>query len=427
MRFGLAFQGELGPDYLYATGTDYRLMNKGYDPAQLSSVLGWLVESAVDEESYDCVFENLCNRLRDIGLPLLRANLGMNTLHPLVESEGMMWIHGKGLTVEGYAHGSNVRDIWLRSPLYWMVSNNLGELRQNLTDAAERRRFPVFSELAELGGTDYLAMASRFGDEENANGIRNGILTSWVSDCKDGFSEEHIKAFRRLQPYLALVAKLSQQQNTATNVVSAFLGKEVGRRVLKGQIQLGDVECIPAVIWLCDLRDSTAMAEQANANDYLKTLNTYFSCTAGAVVEHGGQILHFLGDAVLAIFPVTQHITQTEAAEKALTASHAARIRLHTLNQQRIEKGQKQLEYGLALHVGDVLYGNIGIPDRIDFSVVGRAVNEVSRLESLTKEVGQQLLVSKAFKCLVNQPWRSLGTFSAKGVSDGLEVYAPDD
>lgn len=402
-------------------------MNKRYNPAQLSSLLGWLVESAVTEESYAGVFDELCGRLRDIGLPLLRGNLGMNTLHPLVESVGMMWVHGKGLTVDGYVHGSNVGDIWLRSPLHWMVSNNLSEFRQDLTDAAVKSRFPVFTDLVELGGTDYLALTTRFGDEVNANGIRNGIVTSWVSDSQDGFDEEHIEALRLLQPYLALVAKLSQQQQTAANVVSAFLGKDVGRRVLKGQIQLGDVECTTGVIWLCDLRNSTAMAEQTNAADYLKTLNTYFSCTAGAVVEHDGQILHFLGDAVLAIFPVTQHVTQAEAAEKALMASHDARTRLHTLNQLRIENGQKALEFGLALHVGDVLYGNIGIPDRIEFSVVGRAVNEVSRLESLTKEVGQPLLVSKAFKCLVDQPWRSLGTFVAKGVNDGLEVYAPDN
>lgn len=401
-------------------------MKTNYNPAQLPVVLGWLVESAVAEKNYDGVFEELCSKLRDIGLPLLRGNLGMNTLHPLVESMGLLWIHGKGLTVDGYAHGSNVQDIWLRSPLHWMLSNNLGELRQNLTDAAERHRFPVFTDLFELGGTDYLALTTSFGDTANANGIRNGILTSWVSDSQDGFDEEHINALRLLQPYLALVAKLFQQQHTAANVVSAFLGKEIGRRVLEGQIQLGDVERIPAVIWLCDLRNSTAMAEQTNATDYLKTLNTYFSCTAGAVVEHDGQILHFLGDAVLAIFPVTQQVTQTKAAEKALMASRDARTRLETLNQQRLENAQEALEFGLALHVGDVLYGNIGIPDRIEFSVVGRCVNEVSRLESLTKEVGQQLLVSKAFKCLIDQPWRSMGTFEAKGVIDGLEVYAPD-
>ncbi|MFK7861658.1 MAG: adenylate/guanylate cyclase domain-containing protein [Granulosicoccus sp.] len=401
-------------------------MNKRYDPEQLPSVLGWLVESAAAEQSYDRVFDELCERLRDIGLPLLRGNLGMNTLHPLVESVGIMWVHGKGLTVDGYAHGSNAGEVWRRSPLYWMVSNNLGELRQNLTDATVRSRFPIFSDLVALGGTDYLAQATRFGKEDNANGIRNGIVTSWLSDSQDGFDEEHIEALRLLQPYLALVAKLSQQQNTAANVVSAFLGKEVGKRVLKGQIQLGDVECIPAVIWLCDLRNSTAMAEQSTATDYLKTLNTYFSCTAGAVVEHEGQILHFLGDAVLAIFPVTQNVTEADAAKKALIASHDARARMHTLNEMRAAEGQQALEFGLALHVGDVLYGNIGISDRIEFTVIGRAVNEVSRLESLTKEVGEPLLVSKAFKCLVDQPWRSLGTFSAKGVNDGLEVYALD-
>ena len=197
--------------------------------------------------------------------------------------------------------------------------------------------------------------------------------------------------------------------------------------MLDGEIHLGDVEHIPAVIWFSDLRDSTAMAERMTVETFLRVVNAYFGCAAGAVLEHGGDVLRFIGDAVLAVFPVAKSESPERAAHQALAASRVARQRLAALNEHRAAQSQEQLAFGLGLHVGELLYGNIGVPTRIEFSVIGPAANEVARLENLTKETREPVLVSRAFKEAVDLPWRRLGVYQLKGVGDGMEVFAPPE
>jgi adenylate cyclase len=177
----------------------------------------------------------------------------------LVSSVDLTWLRGQGLEVNRRAYTPTPREAWLQSPLYWMLTNEQQELRQDLRDDDVVRKFAVFEELRKLGATDYLALLTPFGDPETAIERRDGILTSWVSDAPDGFTEHDIEAPMRLQPYIGLVAELSKRDHTAHNVLSAYLGDDAGRRVLEGQIRLGDVEHIPAVIWFSDLRDSTAV------------------------------------------------------------------------------------------------------------------------------------------------------------------------
>lgn len=401
--------------------TDYSISQ------DLMSVLNRLVNAALEREQYDAVFKDLCNNLNAAGLPLLRVHLAMQTLHPLLASVDLTWIRDESFVLNTHEHGSGANESWLQSPLYWMITNKQTSLRQSFKDQKAVDRFPIFTELQQMGATDYLALVTPFGDPETVFEHQDGILTSWVSDASDGFDDDHIDCLNFLQPYVALVAMLSKQQNTASNVVSAYLGKEIGSQVLEGKIRLGDIERIPAVVWMCDLRNSTPMAEQLTADEYLQSLNAYFECTAGAVLSNGGQVLSFIGDAVLAVFPVTANLSLTTAAEQALAASHESRQRMKELNQRRAKCSQGPMAFGLGLHVGDVHYGNIGVPSRIDFSVIGRVVNEVSRLESLTKEVGVPMLVSRAFKDIIDQPWRPLGTHRIKGVSEDLEVFAPFD
>ena len=167
------------------------------------------------------------------------------------------------------------------------------------------------------------------------------------------------------------------------------------------------------------------MAESMPAADFQIALNSYFDCTAGAVLSHGGQIIHFIGDAVLAVFPIGDDSAPSAAARHALEAAAEARKRIEALNKIRIEESNATLDFGIGLHFGSVLHGNIGVPTRIEFTVIGRTVNEVSRLESLTKEAGEPLLVSRAFRELIHINWRDLGTYSAKGISEGMEVFAP--
>jgi adenylate cyclase len=397
------------------------------EPINLEPALQRITRTALADEHYAGVFEAFCDELTSASVPLLRAHLTMHALHPLVSSVALTWLRGQGLVVTPREYTPEPADEWLRSPLYWMLSNAQWDLRRNLRDEDAMREFPVFAELRNLGATDYLALMTPFGDPETAFERRDGILTSWLSDAPEGFSEHHIEAIKHLQPFVGLVSKLSKHDYTARNVLSAYLGEDPGRRVLEGQIRLGDVERIPAIIWLSDLRDSTAMAERMPVEIFLQTVNAYFGCTAGAVLEHGGEVLRFIGDAVLAVFPVATNGSPTKAAHQALAASREARQRLVALNERRAAQSEEQLAFGLGLHVGELLYGNIGVPTRIEFSVIGPAANEVSRLESLTKEVGEPVLASRAFKEAVDLPWRYLGVYRLKGVGECMEVFAPPE
>ena len=390
----------------------------------IAPVLHRLAGKALADEYYEGVFEDLCDALVEAGLPLLRALLSMQILHPLAASVDITWERGAGIAVNPREFGPPP-EMWLRSPLFWMLENEVGEMRRDLRDDVVVRSFSVFEDLRSLGATDYLALLTPFGDPDTAFQRAAGILTSWTSDASNGFTDDQVEALRYLQPYVGLVAKLSKHDYTTRNVVSAYLGEDVGRRVLEGQIRLGDVEHIPAVIWYSDLRDSTAMAERLSPATFLQTVNDYFDCAATAVLEQGGEVLRFIGDAVLAVFPITQSNLPTDAAHQAMTASGEARQRMNALNSRRAENGREPLAFGLGLHVGELLYGNIGVPTRIEFSVVGRAANEVARLESLTKEVGEPVLVSRAFKDLLDLRWRALGAYEAKGVGDKLAIYAP--
>ena len=401
------------------------MLNAHQHPLDLVRIVDRLVSEALTTDYYEGVFANLCDALVDAGLPLLRAHLSTRILHPLMVSVELTWSRECGFEVKPREFASTPGESWLRSPLHWMVTNKLPELRVDLRDARAVDKFVVFKEIRAAGATDYLALSTPFGDPATAFERASGILTSWVSDAPDGFSPEQVAALKYLQPYVGLISKLSKHQYTAHNVMSAYLGEDAGRRVLEGQIRLGDVEHIPAVIWYSDLRNSTALAEQLPVETFLQTINTYFECTAGAVLAHRGEVLRFIGDAVLAVFPITPAVSATKAAQRAISASHEAVQRMATLNHERAVDGHGPLAFGLGLHVGDLLYGNIGVPTRIEFSVIGRAANEVTRLESLSKEVGEPVLVSRSFKEVLDLPWRELGSYKVKGIAEAMLVYAP--
>ena len=307
-----------------------------------------------------------------------------------------------------------------------MLTKRLKELRQKLSDGATvERYFPIFDEFKRYGASDYFASLIPFGTFESSVDSQDGAMISWLSDSKDGFSPLDIEFLRTAQSYLGLIAKLSNRESTAQNVANAYLGKDAGQRVLKGQIRLGDVERIPAIVWFSDLRNSTALAEEMSAEQFLSVLNSYFECTAGAILDHGGEVLSFIGDGVFAVFPITADTTRAVSAQLAIDACIEARLRLAHVNKLRSEKGEVMLEFGLGLHVGNLMYGNIGVSERLEFTVIGSVANEVSRLESLTKTVGVPVLVSSAFANILELQWKYLGLFEASGVDGGLHVFEP--
>ena len=195
--------------------------------------------------------------------------------------------------------------------------------------------------------------------------------------------------------------------------------------MLKGQIERGELVTIDAVVWYSDLRRSTWLAENLSNQEFLDTLNTYFKCTAGSVLEQRGEVLRFIGDAVLAIFPIKAFDNAQHAAQSAWKAAKQARSRIHKTNSIRSENGLMPLNFGLALHAGSLDYGNIGVENRLEFSVIGTVANEVARLEELTKSLEESILVSESFAKLLNIDWKCLGAQPMKGVKHNPTVYAP--
>jgi len=220
-------------------------------------------------------------------------------------------------------------------------------------------------------------------------------------------------------------------ESSAEELLKAYVGKHTGERVIAGRTRRGDGEKIHAVIWLCDLRDSTRLAESMPLEDFFRTLNQFFDCTAGAVLAHGGEILSFIGDAVFAIFAISgtgRPLGQACFAEEgacaaALAAAREARARVDLFNRSRECRGEPPLEFGLAIHVGDVMYGNLGVPERMQFTVIGAAANQAARLASMCKDLGHWVLVSSAFPACFPDQMRSLGHHSIRGVKARQEIF----
>ncbi|MCG8510583.1 MAG: adenylate/guanylate cyclase domain-containing protein, partial [Rhodospirillales bacterium] len=211
-------------------------------------------------------------------------------------------------------------------------------------------------------------------------------------------------------------------------------GKHSGERVYNGSIKRGDGDDIHAIIWFCDLRGSTPLADSMSRADFLELLNDFFECMAGAVLEHGGEVLRFIGDAVLAIFPISSQTDRPDlcpehkaACKSALAAARDAMARIGELNALRSEEGRDPIGFGIGLHLGEVMYGNIGVPERLEFSVIGAAANEAARIEGMCKTLGQPLVISSELAKVLTENWVSLGHHSLRGVSEKQEVFTLAD
>ena len=395
----------------------------------IQAISDWLVAEALGRVQLRPLLAGLCDALNTAGLPVLRAISALSTLHPMYVAHTYTYVRGRGNVTSDIPHGAHNTDAWQKSPLKVMFDNDVTECRFDLTDDGQVALYPLLGEARDLGGTDYVGFLTLFVtgvDLPDSVHDLDGLMTSWVTDRPDGFAPKHLRALRRLVPRFALAAKLAKREETALNIVTAYMGRDAGCRVLNGQIKLGDGEIIPSVIWYSDMRNSTELCETLSHGDYLAALNQYFACTAGAVMEGGGEVLRFVGDAVLAIFPIGDGgYSPEEACAKALAAAGRAEDKLLRTNAARRAMGQPELDFGLGLHVGEVMYGNIGVPARVEFSVTGPAANEVARLENLTKETGNRTVVSARFAAHLDVDWRPLGSHRLRGVSGEQEVFAP--
>jgi adenylate cyclase len=270
----------------------------------------------------------------------------------------------------------------------------------------------VVRDLHAEGATDYVAMPFRFSD-----GQVN--VMSMTSFAPGGFSTAHLGQIFEVLPLLGRIFEVHAQRRTATALLETYLGRHTGERVLRGLVKHGDGEQIHAVIWFCDFRDSTPLSKSLGRRAYLRQLNRFFYCMAGAVLEARGEVLRYIGDAVLAIFPIEGNASA--ACERALHGARLAARRIDEVNAANPHKAP--LRYGIGLHVGNVTYGNIGVPERLEFTVIGAAANEAARVESMTKELKKPVLTSTAFAAAYGGKLTSVGKYPLKGLEGEHELF----
>jgi adenylate cyclase len=386
------------------------------DVVRFDAIRRWILEEGRLNPGTAEFLEELGQVLIDNGIPLLRATLHTRTLHPQVLATIWLWRRGERGTQLDREHGVEITAAFLESPIR-VIYEGAGAVRRRLEGREEDLDFPVLQEVRAMGATDYVALPVRFTGGVTA-------AATFATDRAGGFTTAHLAALDQLMPYLALVLETQTKSRVLTTLLDTYLGHHAGRRVLAGTIRRGDAHPIHAVLWYCDLRGSTELAQQLEPDLLIETLNAFFSAMGGPVEDAGGDILKFIGDAMLAIFPVEELEYCHVKAKRALTAAGEAQARLAALNEARREAGQQPLACGIALHVGDVFFGNIGAPARLDFTVIGQAVNCAARIERLCKELNEPLLISGDLARHLDEPLQSRGAHMLQGIPDPVEVFA---
>lgn len=386
--------------------------------SQISAIVDWLLsDEARQLPSGPIVLKELCLRLNRAGLPVARTSFHVQTLHPQLFGIGFYWYRGRDdIEIFQARHGARDTDVYKHSPIRLILEREVDEIHQKLELPDETFAFPRYAEIKAEGMTDYLILPLTFSD-----GKTNA--TSWSTDKPGGFTDEQVALIKMILPVFSLLIEIHLNRRIAANLLDAYVGHQAGERILSGQITRGSGETIPAAIWFSDLRGFTAMSEAKDRDELLALLNHYFDTVARPITERGGEILKFIGDAVLAIFP----LKDAAACQRAYDAAIDAKDSLDTLNAERVDKGEDTIECGIALHVGEVIYGNIGSADRLDFTVIGPAVNLASRIEGLCPTLHVDILLSSAFKDRLDSdiPLTHLGRHRLKGVKDEVEVFSP--
>ena len=368
-----------------------------------------LIETDSGRQTLAVLTRTLIQDLRQIGVPLSRVNLGVFALHPEMAGYAVHWEEGMDQPTEvPIRREDTLLSVYLESPIRRMVDNGK-PLQFDLTDPSAVQEFSILTELSDQGHTDYRGFPIAYGTD----GI--SVLTLCTRDS-GGFSSEHIVGITKLFPVLRLLIEIVETRRLAKTVLRTYLGRHTGEMVLEGKILRGEGETIQAVLWLCDLRGFTAMTEEVGTYAMVDVMNQYFECLGQAVWEEGGEILKFMGDAMLVVFRITPEMPVREAAMGSLRAARAVHQRLPEL-----ETGP--LDAGIAIHLGEVVYGNIGAKSRLDFTVMGNAVNIVARLQQLGGELKEPILLTGPVAKHLVGAVLSIGDHRFKGIRDTIEVF----
>src|SRR5580704_10036144 len=360
----------------------------------------------------------LCDRIVTIGIPVWRAAMFVRTLHPQIMGRRIEWRHGGGVTF-GEASFEVFDSAAFRGSPVAAVYQEVRPLRLRL-DGPEARAFPQLDNLRAEGGTDYLAFPLEFSNGEVHVG-------TWATRHRGGFTDPQCAALEALNAPLARVTESYALRRTAINLLDTYVGKDAGARILAGQIRRGFSETIRAAIWLSDMRGFTSLTDRLPAATAIELLNRYFDCQVPAILGHGGEVLKFMGDGLLAIFPLATEAEPQSVCDAALAAAAEVRTAISSLRDWPTLAEATGPRYGLALHIGELLYGNIGAANRLDFTCIGPAVNLASRLEALTGRLGRTTLFSAQFAQYCGAGTVPLGEFSLAGIRAPQPVYGLAD
>lgn len=413
-------------------------------PLNFDSALGrqivelhmWVVREGLRGADAAAIFDGLCQRLVSAGVPLWRAFVGMPTLHPQWGGYSYTWRRDlNAIEPAQFGRGHEYEMILLRSPFGQLIrqvesSGPEGDpwqhLRWRLTGPEARLDYPILKDLAAAGASDYFAQVVGFGPDGDPS-YGTGIGYSFATDVAGGFRDDDLVLLRAVLPALSLAMMTHGGHMIASGLLKAYLGGDAGKRVHAGAVERGSVESVRAVLWYADIRGFTAIADATPGLIVIELINAIFETLTASLRPRGGQVLKFLGDGMLATFPFTDAM-RDETCSHALDAAAEAMDGLDRLNATRREAGKPIAAVDLALHLGEVLYGNVGAVDRLDFTVIGPAVNEVARIETLCEPLGRRVLISAELAAVVCDRRRlePLGCHTLRGVRDPREIYALD-
>lgn len=383
---------------------------------QADSVVDWLTNGTRDDRFVDNIFAQMCIRLQQAGVPLKRATLHILIHHPQWLGARMMWSDGMReaeIALVDY-------DVRERSEYIGSAANEIhdgaAEVRERLEqDSSLGRKHALYDEMRARGLTDYVAWPLH-------HTLGKQHLITFATDRPGGFDDAHIAALKKLLPVLALVSEIRVKNRLARTLLETYVGTHAGELILAGATRRGSGTTVRAAIMICDLRDFTKISDNWPRDDVIDLLNDYFDAMSEPIARHGGEILKFIGDGLLAIFP----LSEPSACANLLHAVTEARQAMAALNERNSATGRAPLNYGIGVHVGDVMYGNIGSASRLDFTVIGPAVNMASRLEALTKQLGRTVLLSRDFAELVQPKFEleHVGKHEVRGFSEPIELFA---
>jgi adenylate cyclase len=400
------------------------------DEVRIGKIVQALTEAGLAGVPEDELLQDFCTMMVAENVRLSRAVLVIDTLHPVHEGRVFRWFREatdkeRVIAYGRTSDGGEAQDNWRRSPFYHLVRTGEATLRRRIGEG-HVSDFAVLEELREQGQTDFLVRIDRFA-AAGTIGEMDCVYSSWTTDAPGGFTDAQVEALLRLVPSLALAAKCASLTRIAETLVETYLGRDAGRRVLSGRIARGVADRIGAVLWYSDLHSFSRISEASEPDAIIPFLNDYAEAIISSVHEAGGDVLKLIGDGTLAIFKADD---PREACRCALVAESLMRERIRILNENRAEKGLPLSDAYLGLHIGDVFYGNIGSRDRLDFTVVGPAVNEVSRIVALCRSVDRNVLASSAFTLAAAGFDRaalvSVGRFALKGVERSQELFTLD-